>query len=157
MNLDHIAFRVGRDIHAISLLGMMGYKETEEFDLRFDDGSVVRSHALESPFEGSPEIFVSAGEKGSIVRNWVDQTGGGIHHLAFRVDDVAKTMNLWRRAGIEFTTDEPIECPEDNLIQAFTKPLDNLGGIIIELIHRTDKGFCAGSVKKLMESTKDEN
>ena len=31
-----------------------------------------------------------------------------------------------------------------------------LGGIIIELIERGDKGFCQNSVKNLMESTQNE-
>ena len=58
-------------------------------------------------------------------------------------------------AGVEFLTDDVIDCPEDNLRQIFTKPLKNLGEIIIELIERGDKGFCQNSVKHLMESSKD--
>jgi hypothetical protein len=52
-------------------------------------------------------------------------------------------------------TDDIIDCPEDNLRQIFTKPLDYLGGVIIELIQRGSKGFCENSVKNLMESTKE--
>ena len=37
--------------------------------------------------------------------------------------------------------------------QIFTRPQTLLGGIIIELIDRGEKGFCQNSVKDLMEST----
>ena len=81
---------------------------------------------------------------------------GGIHHIAYATDDIDKTVKEWREKDIEFVTDDIIECPDDNLRQIFTKPQDLLGGIIIELIERGDKGFCQNSVKNLMESTQNE-
>ena len=51
-------------------------------------------------------------------------------------------------------TDDVIDCPDDDLRQIFTKPLDYMGGIIIELIERGSKGFCQNSVRDLMNSTK---
>ena len=38
--------------------------------------------------------------------------------------------------------------------QLFSKPVKELGNVIIELIEREDKGFCQNSVKDLMNSTK---
>ena len=77
--------------------------------------------------------------------------------MAYSVEDIDKTVKEWKEKGIEFLTNEIIDCPDDNLRQIFTKPQDLLGGIIIELIERGDKGFCQNSVKNLMESTKPEN
>ena len=43
---------------------------------------------------------------------------------------------------------------EDKMKQIFSKPIKQLGGVIIELIEREDKGFCQNSVKDLINSTK---
>ena len=60
------------------------------------------------PFEGvdlefhmSPEIFISDGNEGSIVGDWVLKNGnhGGIHHLAYQVDNVEETMKEWKDKG----------------------------------------------------------
>lgn len=101
----------------------------------------------------APEIFVSDGTPGSIVGEWVAARGGigGIHHIAYQVESVEKTMHEWKEKGYaEFTSDEPMKCP--GLIQCFTKP-SILCGVIFEFIERTDVGFCRENVKALMEST----
>ena len=107
-----------------------------------------------------PEIFVSDGKPGSIVGDWVAARGGigGIHHQAFQVESVKETMKEWKEKGYaEFSSDEPMICPEDGLIQVFTKPIDILGGIVLEFIERSGHGFCNKNVKALMLSTKEKN
>jgi hypothetical protein len=108
------------------------------------------SHDYHKP----PEIFVSDGNKNSIVYDWVVKKGPGIHHLAYEVESVADTMILWKIEGIEFTTDQPLRCP--GLVQAFTKP-NPVTGIIYEIIERETQGFCKDNVRDLMNSTKDLN
>ena len=104
-------------------------------------------------FHAPPEIFVSDGSEGSIVGDWVAERGGvgGIHHMAYQVDDVEASMHSWKQLGYaEFLSDKPMECP--GLKQVFTKP-SQLTGVIYEFINRQGAGFCKDSVKKLMEST----
>jgi 4-hydroxyphenylpyruvate dioxygenase-like putative hemolysin len=96
----------------------------------------------------APEIFISEGEPGSIVDQWLMKNGAGIHHLAYEVRRVTWAMDQW--SDIEFMTDKPLECP--GLIQVFTK-VHPVTGMIYELIQRTDKGFCKENVKGLMESS----
>jgi len=106
-------------------------------------------------FHMAPEIFVSDGTPGSIVGDWVaDRGGGGIHHMAYQVDNLDDIVEDWKDKGTLFLTEDVIECPEDDLRQIFTKPMSWIGGVIIELIERGDKGFCKNSVKDLMKSTK---
>ena len=83
----------------------------------------------------------------------MDRNGvGGIHHIAYQVDDVEKTMKEWQQKGFaEFATTDPLKCP--GLVQVFTKP-SLLTGVIYEFITREDHGFCKDNVKSLMESTK---
>jgi hypothetical protein len=157
-----------------------GYKFQSEFDIFFNDEKtdVARCIALEPPekvsvempfiksvnlfvkgdctfeYHMAPEIFVSEGSEGSIVGNWVKARGGigGIHHIAYQVESVQKTMDEWKEKGYaEFTSDKPMTCP--GLTQVFTKPSE-LTGVIYEFIERSEHGFCKENVRQLMESTK---
>ena len=110
-------------------------------------------------FHAPPEVFVSDGPKGSIVGDWVAERGGigGVHHMAYQVDDVAAVMKEWKEKGyLEFYSEEPLVCEETHLTQVFSKPSE-LTGVIYELIKRgsDNKGFCELNVKGLMESTKE--
>ena len=164
MKLDHIALRVADRHKAVNFFqSMLNYEVGAEFDIDFDDGSKAECYALIPPLlpivlvrEG-PEIFISDGTPGSIVGDWVEARGGvgGVHHIAYKVKDIDSIVNDWRSKGtVEFLTDDIIDCPDDDLRQIFTKPLDYMGGIIIELIERGSEGFCQNSVRDLMNSTK---
>jgi catechol 2,3-dioxygenase-like lactoylglutathione lyase family enzyme len=184
MRLDHIAYRVeNRYKTAAFFTEAFGYTLGTEFQIEFDDGSKADCIALVPPekrhsqtrlwryramlgeqtighvhaeFHAPPEIFISDGSKGSIVGDWVAERGGigGVHHMAYQVDDVKAVMNEWKEKGYaEFYTEEPVTCKDPNLTQVFTKPSE-LTGVIYEFINREGAGFCKDSVKKLMESTK---
>lgn len=160
------------------------YSVGTEFQIDFDDGSKADCFALLPPedrpvdtlewnvlladtppekadtdFHGyhvPPEIFVSDGTPGSIVGDWVEERNGvgGVHHIAYQVQDVKAVMDEWKEKGYaEFYSEEPIVCKDPNLTQVFTKPSE-LTGVIYEFINREGVGFCKDSVKKLMESTK---
>ena len=114
-------------------------------------------YSIKCEYHAPPEIFVSDGGKGSIVGDWVSERGGvgGIHHIAYQVDDVESVMKEWKEKGYaEFYTEEPITCKDPDLTQVFTKPSE-LTGVIYEFINREGAGFCKDSVKQLMESTKE--
>lgn len=117
-----------------------------------EDQQDINFHSYHAP----PEIFVSDGTAGSIVGGWVEERGGvgGIHHIAYQVNDVKGVMDQWKQEGYaEFYSEEPISCEDPNLTQVFTKPSE-LTGVVYELISREGDGFCKDSVKSLMESTK---
>ena len=159
----------------------LGYTIGTEFQIEFDDGSKADCLALlpsetrhpdtrywaykvlmgvqytadsvHAEFHAAPEIFVSDGPPGSIVGDWVTSRNniGGIHHVAYQVDDVEAKMEEWKDSGYaEFLSDEPMTCP--GLTQVFTKPSE-LTGVIYELISREGDGFCEDNVKNLMLST----
>lgn len=181
MRLDHIAYRV-RDRYktASFFVGSLGYKIGTEFKIKFSDESTadcviltpsetrhpdtsawIRNVIIPAPyahleceFHAPPEIFVSDGSIGSIVGDWVSHRDGvgGIHHLAYQVDNVGQKMQEWKDKGFaEFLSETPLTCP--GLTQVFTKPSE-LTGVIYELITRTGRGFCEDNVKNLMESTR---
>ena len=172
MRLDHIAYRVkDRNQTANFLKKTLGYTLATEFEIKFEDDSKAQCLVLEPPQKMvgvswvesggqrhvPPEIFVSNGTPNSIVDIWVSERGGqgGIHHLAYQVTDIETRVTEWKEEGIEFLTEKVIECPDDDMKQIFTKPLEALGGVIIELIQRGDQGFCKNNVKDLMQSTEE--
>ena len=64
---------------------------TTEWDVMLADGPDVSVKDIEfHGYHAPPEIFVSDGEPRSIVGDWVLERGGvgGIHHIAYQVDDV---------------------------------------------------------------------
>ena len=157
MILDHIAYRVTNRKKAADFLEKtLKYTTNTEFEIVFDNKSTAECLVLEPNSSQNPEIFISDGTDNSVVGEWVQaQNGsGGIHHIAYRVNDIYAIVQEWKENGVQFLTEDVIDCPEDNMKQIFSKPLDVLGGLIIELIERQDKGFCQNSVKDLMNSTK---
>ena len=156
MILDHIAYRVTNRKKAAGFLAKtLKYTTNTEFEIVFDNKSTAECLVLEPSSSQNPEIFISDGTDNSVVGEWVQaQNGsGGIHHIAYRVSDIYAIVQEWKENGVQFLTEDVIDCPEDNMKQIFSKPLDVLGGLIIELIERQDKGFCQNSVKDLMTST----
>jgi catechol 2,3-dioxygenase-like lactoylglutathione lyase family enzyme len=172
MRLDHIAYRTGdRWKTANFFIEAFGYHLQTEFDIKFPDESTAKCIALEPPekplnqvvpwtwlamaeYHLAPEIFISDGTPDSIVGQWVLARGGigGVHHMAYMVESVEKTMEEWKSKGYaEFASDKPLTCP--GLTQVFTKPSE-LTGVIYEFIERGAQGFCKENVQQLMESTK---
>ena len=139
--------------------GMWTYKALMYSPSILNESVSDANSAIKAEFHAPPEIAVSDGPAGSIVGDWVAETNGGrggVHHIAYEVDDVAETMKEWQEKGYaEFYSEEPIVCEEDDLVQVFSKPSE-LTGVVYELIKRgtTNKGFCVKSVKALMESTR---
>ena len=157
MILDHIAYRVTNRKKAAGFLAKtLKYTTNTEFEIVFDNKSTAECLVLEPNSSKNPEIFISDGTDDSVVGEWVQahNGNGGIHHIAYRVNDIYAIVQEWKENGVQFLTEDVIDCPEDNMKQIFSKPLDVLGGLIIELIERQDKGFCQNSVKDLMNSTK---
>ena len=176
MRLDHIAFRTTDRMKAAKhLYDTLGYSIEpnlpEGFDIQFEDGTQAKCLVLIPPeslatfgpsiafgdfgtqWHSPPEIFVSDGSQSSIVAEWVEKNGAGVHHLAYEVDSVVKVMKEWQKKGIKFLSEEPLSC--EGLIQVFTEPCP-ITGIIYELIERETVGFCRENVKDLMISTEEK-
>ena len=183
MRLDHIAYRVAdRKKTANFFIEYFGYRKQTEFTITFDDSSTAECIALVPPekeedfdwvtaqtflngngilrdsdttYHLAPEIFVSDGTPDSVVGKWVANRDGigGVHHLAYQVEDVRVAMEKMAAYGCGFTSEDVLKCPDDELHQIFTKP-HPLTGIIYEFIKRGEHGFCQANVESLMESTK---
>lgn len=126
-------------------------KDLIDVDLCEDHGSATCAE-----YHMAPEIFISDGAPGSVVGDWVADRGGhgGLHHMAYMVDDVERSMKRWKANGWgPFLSEEPMACP--GIEQVFSKEMNALGGVLVEFIRRGNRGFCTDNVKALMDSTKD--
>lgn len=60
------------------------------------------------------------------------ERGGGLHHLAFRVDDLARTLGELEEAGLRLIDRQPRPGAHGTRI-AFVHPR-SLGGVLVELV-----------------------
>jgi len=81
--------------------------------------------------EGKIEL-VEAYAPGSVIANFIERRGEGIHHLAFEVDDINAEINRLADEGFTLINDEPIE-GADNKMVCFLHP-KSTNGVLIELV-----------------------
>ena len=62
--------------------------------------------------------------------------GPGVHHVAYRVDDVAATLSRLRSEGVRLVDEVPRRGSRDTLI-AFVHPKE-MGGVLVELVQAPD-------------------
>lgn len=72
------------------------------------------------------------------VGNFLAKRGPGVHHIAYRVDDVAAALVHLRDQGIEPIDDVPRRGSRDTLI-AFVHPKD-MEGVLVELVQLPRSG-----------------
>lgn len=73
----------------------------------------------------------------SPIAKFLEKNGEGLHHLAYRVDDVAQTMEHFQQLGIRLLNEVPREGAEGARI-AFAHP-KSTGGVLTELVERKEK------------------
>jgi methylmalonyl-CoA/ethylmalonyl-CoA epimerase len=115
------------------------------------DGSVERyrrtlgvepSHRERVEDQGVEEVLFPAGTSfiqllGSLgedtpVGRFLATRGPGVHHVAYRVDDVAASLVRLRGQGVRLVDEVPRRGSRDSLI-AFVHPKE-MGGVLIELV-----------------------
>ena len=115
------------------------------------DGSVERyrrtlgvepSHRERVEDQGVEEVLFPAGTSfiqllGSLgadtpVGRFLATRGPGVHHVAYRVDDIAASLVRLRGQGVRLVDEVPRRGSRDTLI-AFVHPKE-MGGVLIELV-----------------------
>ena len=66
------------------------------------------------------------------VGTFLAKRGPGVHHVAYRVDDVAATLSHLRNEGVRLVDEAPRRGSRDTLI-AFVHPKD-MDGVLVELV-----------------------
>jgi len=69
--------------------------------------------------------------KDSSIDKFLNKKGEGLHHIAFKVDNLKDTMNRLQQAGFSFTSNK-ISKGADNKLICFLHPKET-NGVLIEL------------------------
>ncbi len=106
-----------------SLLGTPSYKMEN-----------VESEGVSTSFfkvgESKVELLEATNETSSIAK-FISKKGEGIHHIAFEVDDIEKTMASLKLRGFELLSDVP-KIGADNKSICFLHP-KSTNGVLVEL------------------------
>lgn len=127
MKIEHLGIAV-KDLAAAnelytSLLGSGPYKEEE-----VDSEKVMTSFFRTG--ESKIELLAATAPESAIARH-IEKRGEGIHHLAFRVDDIQAEMERLRQAGFRLLNDAP-KRGADNMLVCFVHP-KSANGVLVEL------------------------
>jgi methylmalonyl-CoA epimerase len=79
----------------------------------------------------SIQLLGALGEETPVGR-FLAARGPGLHHVAYRVDDVAEALSRLRNEGVRLVDEVPRRGSRDTMI-AFVHPKD-MGGVLIELV-----------------------
>jgi methylmalonyl-CoA/ethylmalonyl-CoA epimerase len=100
---------------------------------REDNSGQGVAEALLAARDGRPPIqLVAPLGPGSPVARFLDRRGPGLHHLAYRVPDLASASAVFRQRGLRLLYDLPRAGTRGSLIN-FIHP-KSTGGILIELV-----------------------
>lgn len=125
--LEHIGIAV-KNLEAANklfarLLGREHYKieevESEGVKTSFFELSGVKIELLEATNPDSP------------IAKFIDKRGEGIHHLAFEVDDIRKSILAYQEKGFQLLADLP-KAGADNKEICFMHP-KSANGVLVEL------------------------
>ena len=73
----------------------------------------------------------------SPISNFLEKRGGGLHHVAVRVDDINAALDRLKQQGVSLIDDSPRIGAEGCLV-AFVHP-KAAGGVLLELVQTADK------------------
>jgi methylmalonyl-CoA/ethylmalonyl-CoA epimerase len=132
MKIEHIGIAV-KDLAAANelyttLLGTPPYKAE----------AVASEHVTTSFFQtGESKVeLLEATHPDSAIAKYIEKKGEGIHHVAFRVDDIRKEMERLRAAGYRLLNEEP-KRGADNMWVCFVHP-KSANGVLVELCQPVD-------------------
>ncbi len=126
MRLDHVGVATDDAAGLIELFtgllnASVGHEETfDGMDIVFLDAGDCELELLEPMSEETP------------VARFLERNGPGLHHLAFRVDDVARSLETAAGMGLERLDESPRLGARGHHV-AFLHPR-SCGGILVELV-----------------------
>ena len=102
-------------------------------------------HVEEVPSQQSQVAFLPVGDSEvelvaptsseSGMAKFLQNKGGGMHHLCFEVNDITKILNLLKEKEVRLINDEPLVLPGRKM--AFIHP-KSTGGVLVELYEIND-------------------
>lgn len=95
------------------------------------DVEEIESQGVDVAFVGRVELLEPRGPETPVGR-FLERRGPGLHHVAFRVPDVARAVARFRDRGLRTVGDAPRVGARGHRV-AFLHP-DSVGGVLVELV-----------------------
>ncbi|MFM8471999.1 MAG: methylmalonyl-CoA epimerase [Candidatus Kapaibacterium sp.] len=128
-SIDHLGIAVKDLGSAMELYGRLFHVRPE--DMHREDVT-SQSVAIASFFVGSVRIELTAPtDERSPIAKYIEKRGEGIHHVAFRTNDVQAKLHELENQGVELINSTPVSGAHDMLI-AFLHP-KSTGGVLMEV------------------------
>lgn len=132
IGLDHVGIAVNRMDDVLPIYQQL-------LGLKLEKLKDAEQHKIKAAFlavgETSIELIESL-DKESPVSKFLEKQGQGIHHIAFRVNNIEKMLEQLKAKGIVLIDEKPRTGIEGGKI-AFLHP-KSTGNVLIELCERTD-------------------
>jgi|WetSurMetagenome_2_1015567.scaffolds.fasta_scaffold19918_1 methylmalonyl-CoA/ethylmalonyl-CoA epimerase len=127
--IDHIAVVV-KDLDAAvkNYKEMFGFKEIERLAGPSNDFTSVMMQMGEIRVE----LFQPQKEGTSFAR-FLEEKGGGLHHVSFLTDDIAKEVKTLKAQGKKLMNEEPRQLPGAKIVFVHPSAAEN---VLIELVER---------------------
>ena len=81
--------------------------------------------------------LLESSKKDSPIEKFLNKRGEGVHHIAFKVDNLKDTMSRLKQAGFSFINNK-ISKGADNKLICFLHP-NETNGVLIELCQERDR------------------
>ncbi len=124
LTVDHIAIAVPSITDAATTFELLMGQTCSPIEELPDQGVNVA-------FIGSLELIEPRGPNTSVAR-FIESRGAGLHHIAFRVPDIAMALAKYRGSGVRLIDEQPRPGAHGHQV-AFLHP-GSTGGVLVELV-----------------------
>ncbi len=127
--IDHIAIIVKDADAALKAYSeMFGFKVVEKMDGPGGEFKAMLVQAGDITLE-----FLQPLKAGTAFDKFLKERGGGLHHVSFATDDIAKELKTLKAQGRKLQNEEPIVLPKAKIAFIHPSAAEN---VLIELVQR---------------------
>lgn len=126
--LDHVAVAVHSLDEACSLFGLLSGESPSLAE-------TLEAQGVRVTFCGAIELLEPLGPDTPVGR-FLDRRGPGLHHIAYRSEDLEADLEFLATQGVELIDEHPRTGARGHQV-AFLHP-SSTGGILVELVQRSD-------------------
>lgn len=126
MKFDHVGVAVKSIEQMLAI-----YSKVGDFDVRQTEVAGQKAKILLLKAGGTSVEFLEPTSEDSSLAKFIRERGEGLHHIAFEVDDIAKTTEELKARGFRFIYDKPADGKFGSKVN-FIHP-KSAGGVLVEL------------------------